>query len=132
MAKLIHCSGKRKQAIARATLKKGKGIIKINNQLIDVLEPKLARMKLQEPLILAGNIAKEVNINVKINGGGFMSQAEAGRLAIGRALSKYSKRLEKIFLSYDRHLLVADIRRRETRKPNTHGKARSKRQKSYR
>ena len=131
MVKIIHTSGKRKCAIARATLKPGKGIVRVNNQMIDVVKPELARMKIQEPISLAGNISG-INLNVNIIGGGSMSQAEAARLAIARALVRYNKKLEKVFLNYDRHLLVADVRRKETRKPNCRGKARSKRQKSYR
>ena len=60
-----------------------------------------------------------------------MSQAEASRLAIARALSQLQPSLKKVFLSYDRHLLVPDVRFKETYKPND-SKARAKRQKSYR
>jgi len=132
--KIVHISGKRKRAIARATLKQGKGNIKINNQLIESFEPEFAKMKIMEPLILAGDLAKKVNINVNVNGGGIVSQAEASRLAIARALIEYSKSktIKEDFLKYDRHLLVADTRRKEAAKPNRHGKARAKRQKSYR
>jgi small subunit ribosomal protein S9 len=132
MVKIVISTGKRKRAVARAVLKPGKGIIKINNQLIDVYQPEMSRLKLKEPLILAGDVAKEVNVNINVFGGGLTSQAEAARLALAKSLVKYSKKLEKVFSEYDRHLLVADVRRKETRKPNTHGKARSKRQKSYR
>lgn len=130
--KVINTSGKRKQAIARVTLKEGSGIVRINKILLDNFEPKLVRLRLREPLMLAENAAQKVNIDVTCSGGGYMSQAEAGRLAIARALHRYDKKLEKVFLKYDRHLLVADVRRKETRKPNRHGKARAKRQKSYR
>ncbi|RLE39064.1 30S ribosomal protein S9 [Candidatus Woesearchaeota archaeon] len=130
--RVINESGKRKRAIARATLKKGVGKIKVNGVLIDLIMPKLARMKMMEPLVLAESFAKEVDINVKVRGGGVMSQADAVRLAIARALNEYSNnRLEKVFLDYDRHLLVADVRRKEVCKPND-SKARAKRQKSYR
>ena len=132
MVKIIHQSGKRKRAIARATLRPGAGKITINNQLLDVYGSKLIRLKLMEPLVLAGNVVSAVDIDVDVAGGGCNSQAEAARLAIARTLAKYSKKLEKIFLGYDRHLLVADVRRKETHKPNCHGKARAKRQKSYR
>ena len=132
MVKIIHIAGKRKQAIAKATLRPGKGVVRINNQLLDNYEPKLARLRLREPLILAGDTAKAVNINVRVSGGGYNAQAEAARLAIARALVQSSKKLEKVFLNYDRHLLVADVRRKEPHKPNRHGKARAKRQKSYR
>jgi len=131
MAKIIHTSGKRKRAIARATLKPGKGKVRINNQMLDVFGTNLAKMKIEEPLILAGDVSG-VDIDVSVAGGGIVSQAEAARLAIARALVKNDKKLEKIFLSYDRHLIVADIRRKEPSKPNCHGQARSKKQKSYR
>ena len=131
MVKIIHTSGKRKTAIARATLKPGTGKVRINKQMIDVFEPKLARMRIMEPLILAGDY-KNIDINVNVMGGGYMSQADAVRLAIARALAQHSKKLEKVFQNYDRQLLVADVRRKETVKPNRQGNARAKRQKSYR
>ena len=130
-SKIIHASGKRKRAVARATIMDGKGMVRINSKSLNEYTPKLAKNKIEEPLILAEDISG-LDISVNINGGGPMSQAEAGRLAIARALVKSNKKLEKVFLNYDRHLLVADVRRREPRKPNTAGKARSKKQKSYR
>ncbi len=131
--KAVHTSGKRKRSIARATLKPGRGIVRLNKIHIDNLQPKLARMKLREPLILAEELALNVDIDVNAHGGGFMSQAEAARLAIAKALVEYSKdsKLEKRFQDYDRQLLVADVRRKETRKPND-SRARAARQKSYR
>lgn len=136
MAKMkkIHASGKRKMAIARATLKQGNGLVRLNNIPIDFIEPKISRLKLKEPLILAGDIASRVDIDVNVAGGGITSQAEASRLAIAKALVDYAKsdKLKETFLGYDRNLLVADIRRKEPAKPNRHGQARSKVQKSYR
>lgn len=129
--KVIHTSGKRKRAVARVTLKPGKGKVKINSVLLNNFTPKLARLKLREPLLLAGALADSVDINVNVFGGGIMGQAEAARLAIARALVKHDKKLQDTFLKYDRHLLVADVRRKEVYKPND-SKARAKRQKSYR
>jgi len=133
MKKIVHVSGKRKKAIARATLKEGKGIIKINNQPLDIYQPEIARMKITEPLLISGNLAKTVNIEVNVMGGGWQAQAEASRLAIAKALVEFSgsKVLKQQFLDYDRHLLVADVRRNEPHKPND-SKPRAKRQKSYR
>ena len=132
--KKIHASGKRKTAIARATLKQGNGLVRINSMLIDFIEPKVSRLKLREPLILAGDMANKVDIDVSVSGGGTKSQAEASRLAIAKALVNFTKndKLKEIFLNYDRNLLVADVRRREAAKPNRHGQARAKVQKSYR
>ncbi len=101
MVKIIHCSGKRKTAIARATLKQGNGVVKINNRLISTIKPEALRMRLEEPLILAGDVSSGVNLSVNVIGGGAVSQAEAARLAIARALAKYTKKLEKVFLNYD-------------------------------
>ena len=131
--KVVHVSGARKRAIARATLKEGKGIMRINSHLLDNLKPDLARDRIMEPLIISGDLANKVNIQVNVKGGGWRAQSDAVRLAISRALVKYSnsKVLEKSFVDYDRNLIVADIRHKEQRKPND-SKARAKRTKSYR
>ena len=133
--KTIHISGKRRRAIARATIQLGKGQVRINKKLLQLYNPKLARMRIMEPLLIAGeDIIKKVKIDIDVSGGGWNGQAEAARLAIARGLVQFTgnKQLEKSFLNYDRHLLVAAVRQRESRKPNTHQKARSKVQKSYR
>mgnify|MGYP001585079407 FL=1 len=132
--KNIHTSGKRKRAIARAVLKQGSGLVRVNSIPIDFIEPKMSKLKLREPLILAGDAANKVNIDINVSGGGITSQAEASRLAIAKALVEFTKgdKLKETFLAYDRNLLVADVRRKEPAKPNRHGQDRSKVQKSYR
>ena len=132
--KIAQASGKRKRAIARATIKKGTGLVKINKKPIELIEPALTRLRIQEPILLAGDAAKNVNIDVNVTGGGWSSQAEASRLAIAKALVEFvgSSDLQQKYLDYDRHLLVADTRYKETRKPGTHSHARSKRQLSFR
>lgn len=123
--------GKRKTAIAKATLKPGKGQVRINGLLLSAYTPEFARMRIEEPLQLAGEDARKVDIDVRVTGGGWQGQSEAARLAIGRALATVNKQLRKVFLEYDRHLLIQDVRYRETRKPND-SRARAARQKSYR
>lgn len=130
--KPIHTSGKRKRAIARATLKKGKGIITINNKHLEFMQPELYKQRVMEPVILSGEKCKGLDIRVNVFGGGMASQADAARLAIGRALIEHDPKLKQAFLDYDRQILVADVRRKESSKPNSHGQARAKRQKSYR
>ena len=107
-------------------------LVKINNVSLDVFKPNMAKLRIQEPLLLAGDVVNKLAISVNVHGGGVTSQADAARLAIAKALADYNEGLRQTFLDYDRQLLVADVRRKETRKPNSHGKARSKRQKSYR
>jgi len=132
--KTIHEVGTRKKAKARATLHEGKGYIRINKKLLSTIEPELVRIRIQEPLIIAKEYSNKVNINVNVQGGGAQAQVEAARLAIARALlahSKNNKQLRQDFLDYDRHLLIADVRRNEPHKPND-SKPRAKRTKSYR
>ena len=123
--------GKRKSAIARASLRAGAGKILINGQGLENFGNSLLRMRVCEPLVLAGPIAHKVDIAVIVNGGGISSQADAARLAIARALVVEHEDLKIVFTDYDRLLLVADVRRKESCKPND-SKARAKRQKSYR
>jgi len=130
--KNIVTSGRRKQSIARAVLSEGKGVIRVNNKSLNIYSPELSRLKIMEPLILSGDVATKVDIDIKVSGGGFITQADAARLAVARALVTYNSKLREVFLNYDRHLLVADIRTREAGKPNHHGQARASTQTSYR
>jgi small subunit ribosomal protein S9 len=132
-SKLVNTSGKRKTAVARASVKKGKGRVRINKIPVEIHNPELARKKIMEPLILAGDRVNKVDINVTVNGGGIMGQADAARTAIARGLVQYfdDDRLEELYKRYDRSLLVNDPRRKETKHPLGRG-ARKKRQKSYR
>ena len=131
MSKTIIASGTRKRAIARVALKPGKGKVRFNNIFLDNYNNSILRLRISEPLILAGDVAKTVDLDVNPHGGGANGQADAARLAIARALVEYDKKLKKVFYDYDRLLLVADVRQKEACKPND-SKARAKRQKSYR
>jgi len=129
-------SGKRKTAIAKATIKAGTGKVIINKRSIEMF-PKLRGLYLQEPLRIAKEVLKEeaekLDISVNVKGGGMESQTEAARLAISRAIVKFTGNmdLKNQYLSYDRSLIVADVRRKEMRKPGD-SKARKSRQTSYR
>jgi len=131
--KNIVTSGKRKTAIARAVVSKGKGRVRINRVPLNLVEPELSRLKIMEPLQLAGKMVDKVDINVTAKGGGFISQAEAARTAIARGLVEFfqDSELEKLYKKCDRSLLVNDPRRKLPKKPMGRG-ARAKRQKSYR
>jgi len=134
--KLVITSGTRKRSVARAVVRQGSGIVRINSKPIELF-PIFQRLTLKEPIMIAEEILKdkvnEINIDVTVKGSGAESQIDAARLAIARALLEYTKspELKNAFLKYDRALLVADTRRKEVRKPND-SKARAKRQKSYR
>jgi len=132
--KVLVLSGKRKTAIARATVRLGKGRVRINNVPLEIFEPKLARDKILEPLFLVDEkVWNEVDINVKVSGGGFMGQAEAARMAIAKGILKWTKstRLRTTLRDYDRTMIAGDPRRSEPKKFGGPG-ARARDQKSYR
>ena len=131
---IIVLSGKRKTALARAIVKPGKGRIRINKIPVEIVEPEIAREKIMEPLMQAGeDIWKQMDIEVKTSGGGYMGQAEAARMAVANGLLKWtrSSHLRTVFSEYDRTMIVGDSRRKETKKFGGPG-ARAKGQKSYR
>jgi small subunit ribosomal protein S9 len=131
--KIINTSGKKKTATARATLKEGKGVVRINKVLLDIYEPRLSRLKIQEPVEIAGEMIKSVNIDVVVSGGGTMGQTDAVRTAIAKGIVEWTgdTGLKEAFSEYDRNLLVSDHRQKEKKKFGGPG-ARSKYQKSYR
>lgn len=132
--KILVLSGKRKTAIARASVRAGKGRIRVNNVPVEIFEPKIARDKIMEPLLLSGEeLWKQLDINVKVSGGGFMGQAEATRMAIAKCLLNWTKsaRLRTTLHDYDRTMIAGDPRRKEPKKFGGPG-ARARDQKSYR
>ncbi len=131
--KVVNTSGKRKTAIAKATVTKGQGRVRINNKPVELYEPQIARFKIMEPLTIAAGRTDDLNIEVTVAGGGFMSQANACRTAIAKGILEYTgdPALKVSFLDFDRSLLVSDSRFKEPKKPLGRG-ARKKRQKSYR
>lgn len=132
--KILVISGKRKTAIARAVVRPGIGRIRINRTPLEIYEPEIAREKIMEPLTQAGDdFWKQLDIDVKVSGGGYMGQAEAVRMAIANALLQWTKsaRLRTLFVKYDRTMLAGDPRRKEPKKFGGPG-ARARDQKSYR
>jgi small subunit ribosomal protein S9 len=131
--RIVLTTGKRKTAIARAVARPGRGIVTVNDYPLENFSPELARLKIYEPVMLAGDRRKNIDVRVRVSGGGMMSQAEAARVALARALVEWTRsaELRKIFLAYDRSLLAGDPRRKEMKKFGGPG-ARRRKQKSYR
>ena len=132
--KVLVVSGKRKTAVARAIVKPGAGRIRINRTPVEIYEPEIAREKIMEPLLQAGeDVWKQLDMDIKTYGGGFMGQAEAARVTVANALLKWTKssHLRTVFTEYDRTMIVGDSRSKESKKFGGPG-ARRKKQKSYR
>ena len=131
---MIVVGGKRKTSVARVKIMEGKGELLYNKLPYEKLQL-FQRLALSEPVKICENILNGFNFNVdiKTSGGGKESQIQAARLGIAKALVKFtgSKELKDAFIKYDRHLLVADTRRKEACKPDD-SKARARRQSSKR
>src|SRR4051812_25331110 len=94
--KNFHASGKRKRAVARVTIKpNGKGHISVNNVALSQYGNELNRARIREPLMLAGDAATKLDVTVRVQGGGATGQADAVRLAIGRALVQFDASLRE-------------------------------------
>lgn len=108
---------------------------------MSILEPASLRLKAYEPILLLGaNRFKDLNIRVRVRGGGSTTQVVAIRMAIAKAVIAFAQKYEdestkremkELLLQYDKGLLVADPRRCEPKKFGGRG-ARARFQKSYR
>jgi small subunit ribosomal protein S9 len=131
---VTNTSGKKKTAVARATVSEGTGRVRINAEPVELVEPEQARLKMLEPFRIADDELRDsVDIDVTVSGGGFAGQADAARTAIARGLVEYTNdpELRDTFMSFDRSLLVNDVRQSESKKWGGPG-ARARYQKSYR
>jgi small subunit ribosomal protein S9 len=131
---VTNTSGKKKTAVARATVRDGKGRVRINSTPVELVEPEQSRLKMLEPFRIAGeDLRDDVDIDVTVNGGGFSGQSDAVRTAISRGLVEHygDAELRDAFMEFDRSLLVNDVRTKESKKWGGPG-ARARYQKSYR
>jgi small subunit ribosomal protein S9 len=131
---VTNTSGKKKTAIARATVHDGEGRVRINARPVELVEPELARLKMLEPFRIASEALRDgVDVDVRVEGGGVTGQADAVRTAIARGLVDHTgdAELRDAFMEFDRSLLVNDVRQAESKKWGGPG-ARARYQKSYR
>ncbi len=127
-----HSRGKRKECIARATVKEGSGRIRVNSMLSTAIGNRYFKEIVEEPIALLGAEGLAVDVEVHVRGGGTMGQAQACRTAIARALGKYfGEKAVNIFKESDDWILREDSRRVEPKKYKG-PKARARFQKSYR
>ena len=132
---------RKKTATACAFAKQGRGLIKVNGQPIELIEPESLRLKAFEPVLVLGQEKfANLDIRIRVKGGGMTAQIYAIRAAIAKAIVAYHAKyvdesskneLRKTLMAYDRNLLVSDPRRCEPKKYGGRS-ARSRFQKSYR
>jgi len=125
-SKFVYAIGRRKSASARVRLFSGHGDNQVNGKRAEeIFSGKVLVTKLFEPLTITDSL-KNYYFTAKIIGGGVMSQLDALRLGISRALVQENDNFKIILRKHD--LLTRDPRERERRKVGNSGKAR--RQKS--
>jgi len=115
--------------------------LKLNGMPLELIKPDTLRYKAFEPILLLGRDKfQDVDIRIRVRGGGQVSQIYAIRQAIAKALVAFyqkfvdemaKKEIKDQLMQYDRTLLVADPRRCEPKKFGGRG-ARARFQKSYR
>jgi len=113
----------------------------VNGQPIENLEPEVLRYKAFEPVLILGDEKfANLDIRIRVKGGGITAQIYAIRAAIAKSIVAYHAKyvdesskneLRRQLMAYDRNLLVSDPRRREPKKYGGRG-ARARFQKSYR
>ena len=138
---LVQTFGRKKNAVAVATVRAGKGVMRVNGSPVDLIEPQSLRIKVMEPVLLLGlKRFQNLDIRVRVRGGGYSAQVYAIRQAISKGVVAYyqkfvneteKRQIKETLLQYDRTLLVADPRRFEPKKYGGPG-ARARVQKSYR
>lgn len=107
--------GRRKTAAARVRIMPGKGEVTINNKPLAVYFPlKLWQDKVMAPLVVAGR-AGQLDVTVRVLGGGVNGQAEAVRHGIARALVKWNIDLKPALRAEG--YLTRDPRAKERKKP---------------
>jgi len=146
-SKSVQVFGRKKTSTAVAHVKEGKGLVKVNGCPLHLVTPEILRTKVHEPFmaIKLGNNPlpfdfSDLDIRVRVKGGGYSAQIYAIRQAIAKGIVAYyqkfvdessKQQIKDKFLAYDRSLLVADSRRTEPKKFGGPS-ARARYQKSYR
>ncbi len=112
--KYYYATGKRKSAVARVRLMKGKGEITINDKPVKEFFSVKENVGLIEfPLKLTGGLGS-FDITVKVSGGGENGQAEAVRHGISKALVESDPNTKTVLKKEG--LLTRDSRTKERKK----------------
>ena len=111
---LTQTTGRRKEAVARARLREGSGVVTINGRPFDTYFPTAAqRMVVSEPLRVADALER-FDVDASIHGGGVTGQAGALRMAIARSLVELDPETRPALKRAG--LLTRDSRKKESKK----------------
>jgi small subunit ribosomal protein S9 len=113
-APLSHAVGRRKSAVARVWLKRGKGALLINEkEYTKYFDTELARLAAYAPFRVYPQ-ASSYDVQVNVNGGGLSAQADAVKLGIARAFVEINPELRSVLRQNG--LLTVDSRLKERKK----------------
>lgn len=111
--------GRRKQAVARVTLRKGKGNVMVNGRdYMEYFHTDVARLEAVKPFTIIP-VIHEYDVEANVNGGGIHGQAGAVKLGIARALLSIDEALKPTLRKYG--LLTVDSRQKERKKYGQRG-----------
>jgi len=111
---LVQTTGRRKEAVARARLRTGTGVVTVNGRTFtDYFPTAMSRMVVVEPLRLL-SLEENYDVDATIGGGGVTGQAGALRMAIARALIEVDPELRPALKKAG--LLTRDARAKESKK----------------
>ena len=85
LKKSVQTFGKKKNSTAVAQCSEGNGTIRVNGKPLALVEP---------VLLLGKQAFANVDIRVRVTGGGYVSQIYAIRIALSRALVAYHQKYE--------------------------------------
>ena len=112
-------TGRRKTSVARARVRPGNGTITINKRSLEkYFQADQDRNAVVAPLLATG-VREQVDVVIRVHGGGTTGQADACKLGIARALKLYSEELEAPLR--DGNLLTRDSRMKERKKYGLRG-----------
>ena len=111
---LVQTTGRRKEAVARARLRSGTGVVTVNGRTFtDYFPTAMSRMVVVEPLRLL-SLEENYDVDATIDGGGVTGQAGALRMAIARALVEVDPETRPALKKAG--LLTRDARAKESKK----------------
>lgn len=86
-------AAEQKSAVAVAHCKPGRGVIRVNGSPLDLLQPEPLRLKVYEPILLLGRERfANLDIRIRVRGGGSVAQVYAIRQALAKGLVAYSQK----------------------------------------
>ncbi len=91
--KQVQCFGRKRNAVAVALAREGKGHIRLNGQPLTLVEPSIMRIKTMEPLLLLKREHYEhIDVRMRVKGGGQSAQVYAIRQALAKAIVAFAQK----------------------------------------